>query len=620
MADNNVVQAAAAPAAAAVQGQDGAGQQPAPQTTWSIISGMISRMVFMYLIVTWMKGGAKSGQEAGQKLQAPPATNMFSYGDNFAMWVFVNEQPNFMKDFPVKDLFWNLDDLSYGDWTSGDYKDGSYTVEKVLELSENLKNNGSMYMHTFITKAGHVPFPGMVGGSYDEYTTVYRSKQLNKFRKRTVKKTTNLITGETKTDKALLEHVEKHGNVEILSHWHPNLTVNLLTDQTKWARGAVPPPFDQLIEFDKSGMLYEPIVYINDYWNLLRDYTPINSTISNVTLRLTFQPISMFKLQMYASQQMQKQWSLSSIIGEVEEQDDQSQDAMKEAILETNPYMLGLTATISIVHSIFECLAFKNDIQFWKTRDTLEGLSVNSVLSGIVQSIIVLVYVMDNDTNFMIVLTLTIGCLIDVWKITKVVDIKVDYQKRILFVIPNITFKSKSSYAESPTKKYDEMAFKYLGCILFPLLVCYAIYSIMYEEHKGVYSFVVALLYGYTLTFGFIMMTPQLFINYKMKSVAHLPWRMLTYKALNTFIDDIFAFVIKMPTLYRIGCFRDDVVFFIYVYQRYAYRVDPKRYNEFGSNGERVDPLEDQPPTLEDLVAAAAGDSSLVEVPDKKND
>jgi hypothetical protein len=56
---------------------------------------------------------------------------------------------------------------------------------------------------------------------------------------------------------------------------------------------------------------------------------------------------------------------------------------------------------------------------------------------------------------------------------------------------------------------------------------------------------------------GFIMMTPQLFINYKLKSVSHLPWRMMTYKALNTFIDDLFAFVIKMPTMYRLGCFRD---------------------------------------------------------------
>lgn len=79
-------------------------------------------------------------------------------------------------------------------------------------------------------------------------------------------------------------------------------------------------------------------------------------------------------------------------------------------------------------------------------------------------------------------------------------------------------------------------------------------------------------------------MTPQLFINYKLKSVAHLPWRMLTYKFLNTFIDDIFAFVIKMPTMYRLGCFRDDIVFLIFLYQRWIYRVDPTRVNEFGTS------------------------------------
>ena len=81
-------------------------------------------------------------------------------------------------------------------------------------------------------------------------------------------------------------------------------------------------------------------------------------------------------------------------------------------------------------------------------------------------------------------------------------------------------------------------------------------------------------------------MTPQLFINYKLKSVAHLPWRMLTYKFLNTFIDDIFAFVIKMPLLYRIGCFRDDLIFLIYLYQKYKYKVDYSRVNEFGVSGD----------------------------------
>lgn len=32
-------------------------------------------------------------------------------------------------------------------------------------------------------------------------------------------------------------------------------------------------------------------------------------------------------------------------------------------------------------------------------------------------------------------------------------------------------------------------------------------------------------------------------------------------------------------------CFPTDVVFFIYLYQRWIYRVDPNRVNEFGTSG-----------------------------------
>ncbi|CAM9395670.1 unnamed protein product, partial [Phaeothamnion confervicola] len=82
---------------------------------------------------------------------------------------------------------------------------------------------------------------------------------------------------------------------------------------------------------------------------------------------------------------------------------------------------------------------------------------------------------------------------------------------------------------------------------------------------------------------GFAMMTPQLWINYKLRSVAHMPWRFMCYRFLNTFIDDLFAFVIKMPTVHRLSCFRDDVVFFIFLYQRWIYPVDKTRVNEFGT-------------------------------------
>merc|ERR1711920_1221707 len=74
-------------------------------------------------------------------------------------------------------------------------------------------------------------------------------------------------------------------------------------------------------------------------------------------------------------------------------------------------------------------------------------------------------------------------------------------------------------------------------------------------------------------------------INFRLKSVAHLPWKFFMYKALNTFIDDLFAFIIKMPTLHRMSCFRDDIVFAVFLYQRWIYKVDRSRVNEFGQRG-----------------------------------
>jgi hypothetical protein len=74
-----------------------------------------------------------------------------------------------------------------------------------------------------------------------------------------------------------------------------------------------------------------------------------------------------------------------------------------------------------------------------------------------------------------------------------------------------------------------------------------------------------------------LLLLTQLFINHHLKSVSHLPWRFLCFRFVNTFIDDLFAFIVRMPTMHRISCFRDDVVFFVYLYQRWAYPVDKSR-------------------------------------------
>lgn len=41
-----------------------------------------------------------------------------------------------------------------------------------------------------------------------------------------------------------------------------------------------------------------------------------------------------------------------------------------------------------------------------------------------------------------------------------------------------------------------------------------------------------------------------------------------------------------MPILHRLATLRDDVIFFVWLYQKWVYRVDYSRVNEFGQGGE----------------------------------
>ncbi|XP_043804556.1 cleft lip and palate transmembrane protein 1 homolog isoform X2 [Manihot esculenta] len=175
-------------------------------------------------------------------------------------------------------------------------------------------------------------------------------------------------------------------------------------------------------------------------------------------------------------------------------------------------------------------------------------------------------------------------------------ELKIDRSGKI----PMLRFRDRESYAGNKTKEYDDLAMKYLSYVLFFLVACSSVYSLMYERHRSWYSWILSSLTSCVYMFGFIMMCPQLFINYKLKSVAHLPWRQMTYKFLNTIIDDLFAFVIKMPILHRLSVFRDDVIFLIYLYQRWIYPVDRTRINEFGFGGE------DEQTTSADVTPAEA--------------
>jgi len=251
---------------------------------------------------------------------------------------------------------------------------------------------------------------------------------------------------------------------------------------------------------------------------------------------------------------------------------DTNMDDIKEMFLDTNPYLLAVTIVVSLLHSVFEFLALKNDISFWKNLESHRGLSLRSLYVNLYVEFVVLLYLFDNDTSTLILVSSIAEIGVTIWKILRTTKFK----RRADGQFPWFEIDHKDTY-KTTTEAHDQRAMKYLMYVLMPLYIAYIIYSLIYEEHKGWYSFFLQTQVGFIYVFGFIQMTPQLYINYKLKSVEHLPWRTLIYKFLNTIVDDLFAFVITMPWLKRLSCFRDDIIFLIYLYQRRIYRIDKTR-------------------------------------------
>ena len=68
--------------------------------------------------------------------------------------------------------------------------------------------------------------------------------------------------------------------------------------------------------------------------------------------------------------------------------------------------------------------------------------------------------------------------------------------------IPKLKFSDRDTYAGNKTKEYDDLAMKYLSYVLFVLVACSSVYSLMYETHKSWYSWILSSLTSCVYMFG----------------------------------------------------------------------------------------------------------------------
>ncbi|KAM0256345.1 hypothetical protein ACHAQJ_004996 [Trichoderma viride] len=470
------------------------------------------------------------------------------------------------------------------------------SIDTTFTVPEAVQNNGTLWGHFYIGLADSVLDPHLP--NYDPGRAYHVAHPLTQYlaKKKFVQKRNLLEDSPTEPEP---EEVNTSGPI-IASYYHQNASFSLVPGLGLKDLDSLHPALKTFLRLEATGARdgtgqngwYYPPLFVNTFWQLKAHMTLLNDTVKELPLHIDLNNMPSYQFYAMAAIELNsKENARQAALGNpVPGGGDGSEiEMIKEIFIDTNPILLGITAFASIAHMILETLAFGSDIAHYRKKKDNVGISVRSILANVFMQAVIFLYLLDNsqNTSWMILGTQAIGIVIEFWKITTVVNVRFRETAPGSLLPYWFVFedKNKLTDTEEKTKEYDEIAFKYMYILAVPLLIAYGIYSLIYDSHKSWYSFVITTLVGSVYAYGFLMMVPSLYINYRLKSVAHMPGKAMGYKFLNTFIDDLFAFTIKMPILHRLATFRDDIIFFIYLYQRWAYKIDYTRVNEFGQSG-----------------------------------
>ena len=497
--------------------------------------------------------------------------NAFPGGQALELRLYLSHQSTFTR-FNETLPHAHLTNITY------DFQQTDQTIHLEYKPSQQLANQGkTLYAHAFFTKKNYSPDPNHP--SYDKLATIFTSTPLVGFATRNqplgLKK---LLTGEPAPWEAELQRgideARKNGREDdLIPYWKPRMDVQLVIDVETHGLDTIPPLYYNFLRSRRliAEAHYLPLSRWNELTVMRQHWLALNSSwldkSLSLPLELSFRPVSMRRFQWLLALEHTIKKNEETLGMTQKESED-----LRGMFVNTHPYLLYTTIAVSAIHLLFDVLAFKSDVSFWKSVETMEGLSSRSLILNQMMEVVILLYLLEQGASWLIQLTSFFTLILGFFKIFKSLQVKRLDAKKIGGV--------------SLTDQYDALAFRHLLAPLVVMVLGYSGYCLHTSYFRSWYAWslesLVALVYGA----GFIVMTPQLFINWKLKSVAHLPWNFFMYKALNTFIDDLFAFIIKMPTLHRLSCFRDDIVFAIFLYQRWIYKVDNSRVNEFGTRGE----------------------------------
>jgi hypothetical protein len=208
---------------------------------------------------------------------------------------------------------------------------------------------------------------------------------------------------------------------------------------------------------------------------------------------------------------------------------EQDIDEVKFMLVRQPLHILALIQIIGFVQVGLSMMAFKNDIAFFKGTTDYAGLSSRSLVTDAAHAVVIFFYLYDYEYSSRIVLfEVGAGAAIAMWKVHQRMRLHVQWA----FLLPWVASQTRDemSSGEQTTEDIDVKLMRYMKWIFYPLSAYWGLHCLTTYEYKSWWSWLISSLADFAYTFGFINMMPQIVINYKLKSVSHLPWRVFWYK------------------------------------------------------------------------------------------
>lgn len=258
--------------------------------------------------------------------------------------------------------------LQEKNFTIGNYSD-TREVETTIKVPKQVQNNGTLFAHFFVARTGHQLDP--TAKDYDTADAVHFFRPLNQYLpKKKAKKLKNLLASSDEDED---EEEDDTPSVQTVSYYHPNFTLSMIPNSGTQRFTQLPPAVRQHVQLERTGARdlsgqhgwYYPILFLNTFWQLKSHMTELNSTVETLPLRFSLNNLAYWKFSILTNiDESSKQTARQAAYGgPVPGGGDGSEwEMVKEILLDTNVWLLGTTGVVTILHMIFETLAFKSDI------------------------------------------------------------------------------------------------------------------------------------------------------------------------------------------------------------------------------------------------------------------